>query len=286
MFFVGIGFLNGLSFGILLFLIGAGLSVIWGLMGIANLAHGALYMVGGYIGWTIAVHLGMNYWLAVLAGGICAGFLGLAIERSVLRFLYKQLNEQVLSTIGILLMISNLTLWIWGGEGRPPFTANYLATSVHILGIGYPLHRIVTIFLGLIIFIILWWLQDKTRFGAMVRAGMDNKETASVLGINLGRLNSAVFFLGAFLSGIGGVLGAQIMGLNTEMGFNILLFAMVVVIVGGLGSVQGAFIGAIVIGLIDAFGRALIPGIGMYLMYLLMVIILVFKPEGLLSRKA
>jgi branched-chain amino acid transport system permease protein len=286
MFFIGIGLLNGLSFGTLLFLIGAGLSVIWGLMGIANLAHGALYMVGGYIGWTIAVHLGMNYWLAVLAGGICAGFLGLAIERSVLRFLYKQLNEQVLSTIGILLMISNLTLWIWGGQGRPPFTANYLAISVHILGIGYPLHRIVTIFLGLIIFIILWWLQDKTRFGAMVRAGMDNKETASVLGINLGRLNSAVFFLGAFLSGIGGVLGAQIMGLNTEMGFNILLFAMVVVIVGGLGSVQGAFIGAIVIGLIDAFGRALIPGIGMYLMYLLMVIILVFKPEGLLSRKA
>ncbi|MBA7568347.1 High-affinity branched-chain amino acid transport system permease protein LivH [subsurface metagenome] len=281
-----ISLLNGISFGMILFLLTIGLSLTLGLMGIVNLSHGVLFMVGGYVGWTVAVQLGLNYWLAVLLGGIAAGLVGLAIERGFLRFLYKLMNEQVMLTIGFIYILTNLSLWVWGGLPRAPFTASVLSGSFPIGDWTYPVHRIATIGIGLIFVIGLWWLLEKTRVGAIVRAGMDDKEMVAGLGINLGRVTYLIFFLGAFMAGIAGVIGAQTLAVNLAMGWDILLLALIVLVVGGIGSMPGALLGAMVIGLINAFGIALFPEIAMFLMYLVMIIVLLVKPSGLLPRGA
>lgn len=283
--FIILGLLNGISFGTVLFLLTTGLSLVLGLMGILNLAHGALFMIGGYVGWTVAVQLGLNYWLAVLLGALASGLIGLAIERWFLSRLYRQMNEQVLLTIGFIYILTNLSLWVWGGALRTPFTASVLSGSLPIANVGYPIYRIATIFIGLIFAVGLWWLHNKTRVGAIIRAGMDNKEMTVGLGINLGRVTYLVFFVGASIAGAAGVLGAQMMGITIGMGWSIILLALIVVVVGGIGSVQGAFVGAMVIGLVDAYGRILAPELAMFLMYLVMVIILSVKPSGLLGRK-
>jgi branched-chain amino acid transport system permease protein len=277
--------LNGISYGMILFLIASGMSIVMGIMGITNLAHGAFYMVGAYVGWTIAVQLKLNFWLAVFAGALAAGLIGLAIERGFLRRLYKQPNEQVLLTFGFVYILTNVCIWIWGGSSRLAFTAPALYGSINLLGISYPTARVALILIGLIVAAGLWWLQDKTRLGAMVRAGMDNKEMTMGLGINLERVSMFVFFLAAFIAGFAGVIGAQLLGAYSGLGIDILLVALIVVIVGGMGSVQGALLGGILIGVIDAFGKAVFPQLAMFTIYLVMVIILMAKPSGLLARK-
>jgi len=277
--------LHGVSFGMVLFLIAAGMSIVIGIMGIINLAHGALYMFGGYVGWTIAIKYGLNFWLAVLAGGLAAAGVGLFIERGFLRRLYKQLNEQVLLTFGFVYIITNVCLWIWGGGAKMPFTAPELSGNINIAGITYPLARIAIIIIGLLLAVFLWWLQDKTRVGAMVRAGMDDKEMVTGLGINLERITTGVFLLAAFIAGFAGVIGAKVFGVCTVLGIDTLLLALIVIIVGGIGSVQGALVGALIIGVIDTFGRSLFPQFAMFTMYVVMMIILIVKPSGLIGRK-
>ncbi len=281
----GRNLLNGISFGMVLFLAGSGLSVVMGVMGITNLAHGALYMLGGYVGWTVAIHYGMNFWLAVFAGGLVSGLIGLTIERIFLRHLYKQPNEQVLLTFGFVYIITNLCIWIWGGRPRMQFASRALSGFLNIFEMPYPITRLVIIAIGLVVAIVLWWLQDRTRLGAIVRAGMDDKEMTTGLGINLERVSMFVFFLAAFVAGVAGVIGAQLMGVHSILGIDILLIALIVVIVGGMGSVQGALSGGILIGLIDTFGKSLFPQLAMFTMYLAMVVILLVKPSGILGRK-
>ena len=280
-----LGLLNGVSFGMVLFLVASGLSVIFGLMGILNMAHGALYMVGAYVGWTVAVQHGLSFGLATLAGGIVAALVGLVIERGFLRHLYKQPNAQVLLTFGFIYILANLSQWIWGPDFRGPFTAPFLSGSFQIVGRSYPTARIGIIFIGLLVAAGLWWLQNKTRVGAIVRAGMDNKEMTGGLGINLARVSMAVFFLGSFIAGAAGVIGAQLLGVRTMMSIDILLLALVVIIVGGVGSVQGALLGSILIGTIDAFGRALFPEFAIFTIYLAMIAILLIRPSGILGRE-
>lgn len=267
-----------------LFLVAAGFSLIFGVMGILNLAHGALYMVGAYIGWSIAIQLGMNFGLAVLGGGIAAGLVGLLIERGFLRHLYKQLDEQVLLTFGFVYILTNLCIWVWGPYFRSPFTAPFFSGSFSIGELSFPKSRIFIIFIGVILALFLWWLQAKTRVGAIVRAGMDDKDTTMALGINLDLVFTVVFFLGGFIAGFAGVFGAQILGVNPMLGIDTLLLAFVVVIVGGVGSVQGSLLGGIIIGLTDAFGRSYFPEFSMFLMYLAMIVMLAIRPTGLLSR--
>ncbi len=284
--FIVISLLNGISFGMILFLLTTGLSLTLGLMGIINLAHGALFMVGAYVGWTVAVRLGLNYGLAVLLGGIVAGLIGLAIERGFLRFLYKQINAQVLVTVGFMYILANLSLWVWGGKPKSSYTASVLSGSFAIFDWEYPVYRIATIGIGLIVVLALWWLQEKTRFGAIVRAGMDDKETVTGLGINLGQVNHLVFFLGAFTAGAAGVIGAQLLVPDLSQSFGILTLALIVLVVGGVGSMQGALLGAMVIGIVNSFGIALFPEFARFLMYLVMIIVLLVKPSGLLGRDA
>jgi branched-chain amino acid transport system permease protein len=280
-----INMLNGLSYGMVLFLIASGMSIVLGAMGITNLAHGAIYMVGAYVGWTVAVQLKASFALGLFAGGLSAGLVGLAIERGLIRRLYKQPNEQVLLTFGFVYILTNLCLWIWGGWPRPPFTAKFLAGSLEIMGRSFPKARIAIILVGFVLAIALWWLQDKTRAGAIVRAGMDDKETTMGLGINLELTFAVIFFISSFIAGAAGVVGAQLLGVRTSLGMEVLLFALIVIIVGGVGSIQGALLGGLLIGVIDAFGRALFPQLAMFTMYLTMIVVLIVRPTGLLGRK-
>ena len=276
--------LNGITFGSVLFLIASGLSLVLGVMGIVNLAHGVLYMVAGYVGWSVAVQYGLNFGLAVLAGGIAAGLLGLLMERRFLYHLYRQENEQVLLTIGFVYIFTNLSLWIWGPSPKAPFAPSFLSGSFPILGWSYPIVRIAIILIGLASAAGLWWLQDKTRLGAVVRAGMEDKEMAMALGVNMDKVSALVFSLGAFTAGVAGVIGAELLGVNLSLGWDILFYALIVVIVGGMGSVQGALLGAMLIGVIDAFGKAVFPEFASYTIYLTMIVMLLVRPSGLLRR--
>jgi branched-chain amino acid transport system permease protein len=280
-----INLLNGVSYGMVLFLIASGMSIVLGAMGITNLAHGSLYMVGAFVGWTVAVKLGATFGLGVLAGGLAAGLVGLAMERGLLRHLYKQPNEQVLLTFGFVYILSNVCLWVWGGWPRMPFTAKFLTGSFEIMGRAYPKARIAIILIGLVLAVGLWWLQDRTRMGAIVRAGMDDKETTMGLGINLELAFAVIFFISSFIAGAAGVIGAQLLGVRTDLGLEVLLLALIVIIVGGVGSIQGALLGGILIGVIDAFGKAVFPQMAMFTMYLTMIIVLIVRPTGLLGRK-
>jgi branched-chain amino acid transport system permease protein len=254
-------------------------------MGILNLAHGALYMIAAYVGWSLSMRYELNFVLAVLGGGLAAGLVGFLIERGFLRRLYKQLNEQVLVTFGFVYIITNLSLWLWGPLPQPPYTAKALSFSIPLVGWSYPIARLVIILIGLGIAVVLWWLQEKTRIGAIIRAGMDNKQMTMGLGINVDRVSAIVFFFGAFMAGFAGVIGAQLLGPNLELGVEVLLLSLIVVVVGGMGSVQGALLGGVLIGLIDSFGKALFPQLAMFTMYLAMIIILLLRPHGLLGRK-
>ncbi len=284
--FVTVSLLNGISFGMILFLLTIGLSITLGLMGIINLAHGALFMVASFVGWVMVVQLGYSYWLALVVGTLIAGLIGLAIEQGFLSRLYGQVDEQVLLTIGFIYILMNISLWIFGGRARMPYHPDILSGTFPIAGGEYPVHRIFTIGVGIILIFALWWLLEKTKIGAIVRAGMDDKDTTTALGINLGRINYLVFFLGAVLAGFTGVIGAQMMGPRIGMAWDILLYALIVLVVGGMGSIQGALIGAMLIGLVDAFGRALFPDLSMFFMYIVMIIILMIKPSGILPRKS
>ena len=268
-----INLLNGISYGVLLFLIASGLSLILGLMGIVNLAHGVIFILGGFAGLTVAKWTG-SFLLAVLVGAVTSGVVGLIIERGFLRLLYKRQLEQVLVTFGFVFIISNLIQWIWGAWPRSAFVPSYFAGSVPIMGFYFPIHRFALIAIGAAIAVGLWWLQDKTKIGAIIRASMDDKEMAGGLGINLKPIIIGAFVLGSALAGGGCVIGVQLLGSIVHYdGAHMLLLAIAVCIIGGVGSVQGALVGALLIGIIDSFGRVYFPVMAPWTMYLVMILI-------------
>ena len=283
-------FLIGISFGFILFLLGTGLSLTMGLMRIVNLAHGALYMVGGYTGLYVAgftehlVGRDLSFVLGLLAGGMCAGGLGLIMETGFLRRLYKRDLDQVLLTIGFIYILTNLVHWVWGPVPMSGVIPSILSGSIPVGRINLPVFRLAIIAFGIVAAIVLWLFQEKTRVGAIIRAGMDNKEMTMGLGINLKVIFSGVFALGAFVAGFCGLIGAPLLGINLGIGWDALLFAMIVVIVGGTGSVQGALTGGIVIGLVDAYGKAFFPELAYFTIYLVLITILLFRPSGLMGR--
>lgn len=286
-----LNFLIGISFGCILFLLGTGLSLTMGLMRIVNLSHGALYMVGGYTGLAVAkltenlVGRNLCFVLGILAGGICAGLLGLILETGFLRRLYKRELDQVLLTIGFVYILTNLVQWVWGPVPQSGVVPSILSGSIPLGGVTFPVFRLAIIAFGLVAAAGLWLFQERTRIGAIVRAGMDNKEMAMALGINLKMVFTGVFALGAFIAGFCGLIGAPLLGINLGIGWDALLLAMIVVIVGGTGSVQGALVGGLVIGLIDAYGKAFFPELAYFTMYIVLIIILLFRPSGLMGRK-
>ncbi len=273
----------GVSFGFILFLLGTGLSMTMGLMKIVNLAHGGLYMFGAYAGLAAAKYTG-NFLVGILAGGVVTGIIGLIIERGFLRLLYKRHLDQILLTIGFVYILTDLIQIIWGLLPQPEFIPDILEGTVPVGHLSVPIFRLAIIIIGLLGAFGLWFFQDKTRYGAIVRAGMDYKEMTMGLGINLPVVFAGVFAFGSFIAGFSGLFGAPTLGINLSTGWDALNLSMIVVIVGGIGSIQGALAGGLIIGLFDAFGKAFFPDLAYFTMYLVLIIILLVRPNGLLGR--
>ena len=276
-------FVEGISFGLILFLLAAGLSLTMGLMRIVNMAHGALYMVGGFVGLAVA-KFSHNFLIGVIAGAVCAGLIGLVLELGFLRRLFKQEASQVLLTIGFIYIIMNLAQWIWGTFPLGSVVPHILSGAVRIGSVDIPAFRIFIIGFGLVLAVLLWLFQEKTKIGAKVRAGMDNREIAGSLGTNLKLLFTGVFVLGSFLAGLCGLIGGYLTGINLGIAWQALLLSLIVVVIGGTGAVQGALLGGVIIGLLNAFGVAYFPQAASYLMYVALIVILLVKPSGLLGR--
>jgi branched-chain amino acid transport system permease protein len=275
--------LNGLSFGALLFFLSSGFTLIFGLMRIVNLAHGAVYLVGGYVGLTTILTTG-NFWLGLIAGPLAAAAIGLITERLLLRRIRGLELPEVLLTVGLALVLGDLSLAIWGGDPRQVPLPSYLAGSVALGNVTYPVYRLLVVVLAIVVGIGLFLVQSRTRIGAIVRAGVDDRETISALGININLVFTIVFVVGALLAGLSGVIGGGLLSLLPGTDAEILLLGLVVVIIGGLGSLPGAAIGSVLVGLIDAFGRALVPELSFFTLFAPMAIVLVVRPTGLLGR--
>jgi branched-chain amino acid transport system permease protein len=275
--------LNSLAFGGVLFTLAAGFSLIFGLMRIANLSHGAYFMLGAYIGLDVLTR-GYGFTAAVLAAGVIVALLGGLIERFILRRLAGNALSQVLATLGIAFVLADFSLWMWGGDPRPVSGPQLLSGAAHIFGLVFPLYRLSMLLFSIIIGIGLWLLLDKTRVGMMIRASVDDMQMARGIGIPSSRLFTIVFCVGAALAGIGGILAAPILSVYPGMDADMLPLALVVVILGGLGSLLGAFIGSFVIGLIYTFGQVLFPDLAYIILFLPMIIILAVRPRGLFGR--
>ena len=274
---------NGISYAALLFLLGGGLTLIFGVMKIVNIAHGSFYLVGGYLGVALFAATG-NFYLALLGAALAVAAGGVLLERVFLRAVEGDDLRQMLLTMGIALFFQDACLLVWGGD---PFSLRgpaYFAQSVKLGGFTFPILRLFMIAAAGVLFVVLWWFQEKTRAGAMVRAAIDNAEMTEALGINVPILKMAVFGLGAFLAGVAGVVGSAFMGIYPGLDFEILPYAFVVVIVGGMGSLSGAFVAALVLGLLDNFGKALFPEISYFTLFAPMAIVLAFRPTGLFGR--
>jgi branched-chain amino acid transport system permease protein len=291
--------LNGLQLGFMLFLLSAGLTLVFGVMNLINLAHGSFYMVGAYVAATVMLASG-SFMLALLVALLAAALCGFLVEIIVLRHLYHRDHlDQVLATFGLILFFNEATRIIWGRQPLFMQVPELLSGSVEIIpGVPYPLYRLVIIGIGLLVAIGLYFLINHTRLGMRIRAGASNRSMIAALGVNIRWLYSLVFALGALLAGFAGVMAAPLFAVESGMGESILILTFVVIVIGGIGSIKGALLGALLVGLVDTLGRAFLPGLLQWLfatsaansvaaslasmaIYILMAGILAFKPRGL-----
>lgn len=276
---------NSVAFGGLLFLLSAGFSLIFGLMRIPNLTHGSFFMLGAYLGASFLA-LGLNLWIAALASAAAMAVIGGGIERLLLRRLGGQELAQVLVTLGLSFMIADLCLMQWGGDPIPIDTPPGLRGALPILSIVFPTYRLVIIIIAVVTAAALWLMLERTRLGAMIRAGVDDAPMARVTGIRVSRLFTIVFCLGAALAGFAGVIGGPILSVYPGLDADMLPLALIVVILGGTGSLLGALIGSFIIGFLYNFGQALFPELAYIILFLPMLLILLVRPQGLFGRHA
>jgi branched-chain amino acid transport system permease protein len=276
--------LNGISFGMLLFLLASGLSLIYGLMKILNLTHGSYYLLGGYVGLSVMKWTD-SFVLAILAAALAIGLIGAAMERFFLRRFHMDELPQTLLTFGFLFIFADLSLWAWGGDPIMMAKPKMFGWSISMGLYAYPVYRLFLIGIGALLAFGLWWFQERTRLGTMLRAGVDDEEIARALGINVSLMFTLVFAAGAVLAAIGGVLAGPVLSVYPGADFETLILAFAVVIVGGLGSLRGALVGALVIGLLDNFGKAFFPQFALFTVFAPMAIILVVRPAGLFGRQ-
>ncbi len=274
--------LNGLVFSMLLFTMAAGLSLIFGQMDVINLAHGSFYLLGGYIGLTMVRRLN-NFWLALVVAPLLVGALGLVLEYFFLRRLYGRHRhlDQVLFTFGLALIAADLIRWYWGAyvESVPP--PDLLSGQVPVFAVQFPIYRLSLIGVGVALALFLWLLIERTRIGAIIRAGVADAEMVSALGIDVHKVFAGVFALGVALAALAGVLGSPVLNLYPGLDFEILILTLVVVVVGGLGTLKGAFFGSLLIGMADTFGKAFLPEFTLFLIFAVMAVVLLLRPSGL-----
>ena len=278
--------LNGLTLAGIIFLVSSGFTLVFGVMRVTNLSHGAVYLLGGYIGYSV-ITASHNFFYGLAAAAASMAVFGLLLERTLIARLRGQEMSELLATLGLIYVLDDVALAIWGGS---PLTINLpgvlgRSASLPIAGgIVYPNGRLFILGVSIVLALGLYYLLRRTRVGAIIRAGVDDREMTSALGINVRRVFTLVFMLGALLAGFAGVLGGSVLSLYTGGDSDILLFALAVVIVGGLGSYEGAIIGSVVIGLIDNYGTAYFPAVAYSILFIPVILVLLVKPQGLLGK--
>jgi branched-chain amino acid transport system permease protein len=275
---------NSITLGGLLFLLSAGFSLIFGLMRIPNLTHGSLFMLGAYLGSTFVLTYGLDFWVAAVLSAILVAVFGGLIERFLLRRLAGNSLAQVLVTLGLAFMIADVCLMVWTGDPITVPTPPGFAFAIRGPGFIVPAYRLAIILIAVVIAAALWLLLERTRLGAMIRAGVDDPDMARVVGIRVSRLFTVVFCLGAALAGFAGVMGAPILSVYPGLDFDMLPLALVVVILGGTGSLLGSLIGSFVIGFLYNYGQARLPELAYFVLFLPMVVMLLVRPQGLFGR--
>jgi len=277
--------LNGISFGALLFILAAGLSLIFGMMDVVNLAHGAFYMLGAYVALSVVRTTG-SFWAALACVPLALGVLGLVIEPLLLRRLRGRHLDQVLITVGVALVITDLIRLVpdWGAEVRSLPPPVELAGSVAILGNVYPVYRLFVIAFGVTLAVVLSAIHRRTRAGALIRAGVDDAQMLAALGVNTDRLFAVTYAIGAALAGLAGVVAAPVFGLQPGMEVDALVLSILVVVVRGLGTLSGAPAGPALVGPADTFGKVLVPQFPLFLIFAIMSLVLLLRPSGLLGR--
>ena len=279
--FIATQLVNGLAYGVLLFLMSAGLSLIFGLMNVVNIAHGSFFMIGAFSALAVMRWTG-SFWLALALSWIPAVAIGIVMERVFIRRLYARGHlDQVLLTFGFTFVFVDLIRWMFGADIRELAVPDVLSGALDMAGVIVPRYRVFLIVFGGLVALLLWLFLERSRVGAMVRAGVDDAFTATGIGINVPVLFAAVFALGVGLAAIGGAVAGPILGLYPGMDIEILIPAFIVVVIGGMGSLRGAFVASLFVGLVDTFGKAYFPDLALFVIYLLMVVVLLTRPNGL-----
>ncbi len=280
--------LNGFQYGMLLFLIAAGLTLTFGVMGIINLAHGAFFMAGAYLAFHFIKFAGLSFAPAYILAILIVVVLAAIIERLLLAPLAKRDHlDQVLVTYGLILIFDELAVMLWGKDVQPAEIPTILKGSFELMnGTTYPTYRVVVAFVGIACSVLLYLLISRTKLGMIVRAGAVNREMVRALGIPVNKVFSLVFGVGCALAALAGIVAGPILSVSPGMGDKIIIIAFVVVVIGGIGSLRGAFVAALLVGMVDAFGKALVPSFSSLLMYVLMAIVLICRPQGLFGTEA
>jgi len=274
---------NSIALGGLLFLLSAGFSLIFGLMRIPNLMHGSFFMLGAYFGVTF-LDKGQNFWLAALLSGAAMAVIGAPPPRPLLRRLAGQELAQVLLTLGFSFIVADICLMVWTGDPWQPPTPRHLQGAVQVAGLFFPLYRLTIVGVAVVIAIALWVMVDWTRLGAMIRAGVDDAPIARVVGIKVSQLFTLIFALGAGLAAFAGVIGAPYLSVYPGLDAEMLPLALIVVILGGSGSLLGALVGSFLIGFLYNFGQAMFPDLAYVILFLPMLLVLVLRPQGLFGK--
>ena len=277
--------LNGLAYGLLLFILAAGLSLIFGMMDVINLSHGSFYLVGGFLGVGLVDDLG-SWWLALAVTVGIVAVLGLIAEISLLRPMYNRDHlDQILLTFGLALIIEDASEWIFGTTIQSMSYPSTFSQSVSFLGVVIPSYRLMVIFVGLVLAVALYLLLERTRVGSIIRAGVSDREMVSALGFNITAIFGGVFVGGLALAGLAGFIGTPILGVYSGLDFEILILTLIIVVVGGLGSLTGAFWASLLIGITQILGQAYFPSIAALIIYIVMAIVLLVRPQGLFQRR-
>ena len=277
--------LNSVQYGLLLFMLAAGLTLIFGIMGVVNLAHGSFYMLGAYLAYSLSGHLG-NLALAILGGALLSVVFGLVLEWLLFRHFYHRDHlDQVLLTFGLIYIFEELRSLLWGDDVHGVAIPAVLAGSIPLTDtLSYPVYRLFISAVCIALALALYLLISKTRLGMKIRAGAFNRDMAESLGVNIKLIHATVFALGVGLAAVAGMVAAPVSSVYPNMGSSVLIMCFVVVVIGGIGSVRGALIAALLVGLVDTFGKVLLPSVAGMLVYMLMAAVLLWKPEGLFKQ--
>jgi branched-chain amino acid transport system permease protein len=277
--------LNSVQYGLLLFMLAAGLTLIFGIMGVVNLAHGSFYMLGAYTAWSLATLTG-SFTLAIIVGAVLAVIFGLALEWLLFRHFYQRSHlDQVLLTFGLIYIFEEARSILWGDDVHGVDIPTALAASIALTdNLSYPVYRLFMSGVCIALAVGLYLLISKTKLGMKIRAGAFNSDMAQALGVNVKRIQMIVFALGVALAAVAGMIAAPIASVYPNMGSSVLIMCFVVVVIGGIGSVRGALVAALLVGIVDTFGKVLFPSVASMLVYVLMALVLLFKPEGLFKQ--